>query len=234
MKIGLLKCDTVREELRQIYGDCSDAFIDLFSQYAPEVSLEIYDVQNGRYPRSLDECRGYMTTGSASSVYEKEPWIRRLNEFVGELYKNKVTFVGICFGHQMIAEAIGGKCLKSENGWGVGVKNVRIISKKPWMRPELDSYNLMVSHLDQVCELPRGSEVLGTNEHCSTSMFMVGDHFLGIQGHPEFTAPFAEALLLSRAEKIGRSVVEEARKTLEEKSDREIITRWIVNFFRSR
>ncbi len=234
MKIGLLKCDTVKEELRRIYGDCSDAFIDLFSQYAPEVSLEIYDVQNGHYPASLDECRGYMTTGSASSVYEKEPWIRRLNEFVGKLYKNKVAFVGICFGHQMIAEAIGGKCTRAENGWGVGIKNVRIISKKPWMQPELDSYNLIVSHRDQVCELPGGSEVLGTNEHCPTSMFMVDEHFLGIQGHPEFTAPYAEALLLSRVEKIGRSMVEEARKTLQEKADSEIITRWIVNFFRSR
>lgn len=234
MKIGLLKCDTIIEKLRRIYGDCTDAFIHLFSQHAPEVSLEIYDVQNGHYPDSLDECLGYMSTGSASSVYDNEPWIQRLNEFVAELYRNKVPFVGICFGHQMIAEAIGGKCRRAANGWGVGIKNVKIISKKPWMRPELDSYNLIVSHLDQVCELPEGSEVLGTNEHCPTSMFMVDEHFLGIQGHPEFSAAYAEALILSRVERIGKNVVEEARKTLQEKSDSEIITRWIVNFFESR
>lgn len=232
MKIGLLKCDTVRKEHLHIAGDCSDFFVDLFSKYAPGLSLKIYDVQRGLYPDSLDECDGYLTTGSACSVYDDEPWIGRFRDFFVELYRAGPKLVGICFGHQMIAEALGGKCERSRRGWGVGVKNVRIVSKKAWMQPELDSYNLIVSHLDQVCRLPEGSEVLGTSEYCPNSMFIVGDRFLGIQGHPEFTHPYADALLLARLERIGPDVVQKARKSLETEVHREIIARWIENFFR--
>jgi len=233
LKIGLLKCDTVKRELIHISGDCSDFFVDLFARHAPDISLKIYDVKKQQYPASLDECDGYITTGSASSVYDDEAWIHRLREFVKELYDDDKKFVGICFGHQMIAEALSGKCLESEQGWGVGVKQVKIISRKAWMDPPLDEYRLIVSHLDQVCRLPEGSEVLGTNEYCPNAMFMVGEHFLGIQGHPEFTAPYADALILSRIEKIGRSTVDEARESLKEETQHEIITHWIENFFRT-
>ena len=232
MKIGLLKCDTVKEQLRHNHGDCSDFFISLFSECAPDISLRIYDIQRGHYPDSLDECEGYVTTGSRNSVYDNEPWILRFKEFVHEMYEEKAKLVGICFGHQMIAEALGGKCEKSPRGWGVGVKKVKIISRKEWMKPELDSCSLIVSHLDQVCDLPEGSEVLGTSEHCPNAMFALGDHFLGIQGHPEFTPAYVEALMLSRLDRIGRSTVEEARKTLGGKVHREIITRWIENFLK--
>ena len=234
MRIGLLKCDTVKDELLHIAGDCSDFFVTLFSRCAPDLSLKVYDVQYGLYPDSLDECDGYMTTGSANSVYDDEPWIPRFRDFVRELYESKTKLVGICFGHQMIAEALDGKCEKAPNGWGVGIKTVRIVSKKPWMKPELDSYNLIVSHLDQVTQLPTGSEVLGTNKHCPNAMFTVDDHFLGIQGHPEFTAPYADELVLSRLERIGQPTVDEARESLTREVHTDILTAWIENFFRMR
>ena len=157
-----------------------------------------------------------------------------MRDFVRELYENDIKFVGICFGHQMIAEALGGTCVKSDRGWGVGVHTVRIIQKKPWMRPPLESCNLIVSHLDQVCDVPEGAEVLGTNEHCPNSIFAVGKHFLGIQGHPEFTAAYADALVFSRLDRIGQSLVEEARKSLGTETHRETVTRWIENFFAGR
>jgi GMP synthase-like glutamine amidotransferase len=232
LKIGLLKCDTVHEKFRHIAGDYSDAFINLFSAYAPEISLEIYDVEQGHYPGSLDECGGYLTTGSYRSVYDDIPWILRLRDFVAELYRNNKKFVGICFGHQMIAQALGGKCEQSERGWGIGVHTVRITRKKPWMRPKLDRYDLIVCHLDEVTELPEGSELLGTNEHCPNSMFALGDHFLGIQAHPEFTAAYAEALMLARIERIGRKKVEQARETLKREVHEKILTRWIANFLK--
>lgn len=234
MKIGLLKCDTVKDELLHIAGDCSDFFATLFTRCAPDLSLRVYDIQHGIYPDSLDECDGYMTTGSASSVYDDEPWIHSFRDYVRELYESNTKLVGICFGHQMIADALGGKCEKASSGWSVGIKTVRIISRKTWMKPELDSYNLIVSHLDQVSCLPTGGEVLGTNEQCPNAMFAVGDHFLGIQGHPEFPTPYADALMLSRLERIGQPVVDEARESLSKEVHADILTAWIENFFRMR
>jgi GMP synthase-like glutamine amidotransferase len=233
LKIGLLKCDTITGKLREILGDCSDAFITLFARYAPDIFFQVYDIQNGDYPDSLDECAGYLATGSRYSVYDNDPWILRFRDFVAELYRNEVKFVGICFGHQMIAEALGGKVSKSDRGWGIGGKNVRIIKKKSWMQPELDSYSLLLSHMDQVNELPEGGEALGTNEHCPNSMFTVGDHILGIQAHPEYTTAYAEALMLSRLDRIGRELVEHAQESLEEETHQDIITHWIENFFKN-
>ena len=113
-------------------------------------------------------------------------------------------------------------------------KVVKIIKKKPWMQPELDSYDSIVCHLDQVTEPPEGSELLGTNEHCPNSMFAVGEHFLGIQAHPEFSAAYAEALMLARIEMIGREKVEHARESLKKEVHDRIITRWIANFFKGK
>jgi GMP synthase (glutamine-hydrolysing) len=98
----------------------------------------------------------------------------------------------------------------------------------------LDSYNLIVSHLDQISCIPNRAEVLGTNEQCPYAMFAVGDHFLGIQGHPEFTAPYADELMLSRLERIGQPTVDEARESLTKEVHADILTAWIENFFRSR
>ncbi len=233
MKIGLLRCDKVLNELLPIAGDYPEAFENIFSAYARDISLQVYDVLNGEYPDTLDECHGYITTGSKSSVYEKEKWITDLLGFIKSLYTHNIKFVGICFGHQLIAEALGGKCAESENGWGIGVKQVKIVKKKTWMQPELESYNLLVSHVDQIVKLPPDNEVLGTNDHCPNSMFTVGDRFLGIQAHPEFTPAYAEALMLSRIDRIGADMVATARESLSMELHIGAITCWIRNFFYS-
>ena len=231
MKIGLLRCDGALEELLPIADDYPDAFKRIFSAYAPDISLRIYDVQHGDYPRSLDECDGYISTGARYSVYEKEEWIIDFLDFIKALCKDKIKFVGICFGHQAIAEALDGKCAASETSWGVGVKQVKIVKRKKWMQPELDCYNLLVSHMDQVMQLPSDSEVLGTNQHCPNSMIAVGNHFLGLQAHPEFTPDYLKGLMFSRVDRIGQETVDKAIKTLETPLHTDIITRWIRNFF---
>ncbi len=231
MNIGLLRCDSALEELLPISGDYPEAFKRIFSAYAPDISLKIYDVQHGEFPSSLDECDGYISTGARYSVYDKQTWIIALLDFIKTLYKEKIKFAGICFGHQAIAEALDGSCGASENGWGVGVKQVTIVKKKKWMQPELESFNLLVSHMDQVLQLPSNSEVLGTNRHCPNSMIAVGDHFLGIQAHPEFTPQYIKGLMRSRVDRIGEETVEKAVKTLEMPLHTDIITRWIRNFF---
>ena len=230
MKIGLLTCDHMDEELRVTFGDHPDFFNNLFQKYAPQVSLDIFDVQKEEYPENKNDYLGYICTGSRFSVYDDVPWIRRLRAFINDLYDNHIKFVGICFGHQMIAEALGGTCSLSNNGWGIGVKKAVIHKKPPWINPKLDSYNLLVSHRDQIEALPPGGVVIAGNDHCPYSMITVGDHFLGIQGHPEFTHPFLKDLMQSRLDLMGREAVSQAEKTLGRKTDEAVVARWIVNF----
>ena len=105
-----------------------------------------------------------------------------------------MPFIGICFGHQLIAKALGGTVVKSDRGWGVGVKEVEVSPDLGWG----ESYRVLTSHEDQVEALPPGAEILGWNEHCPVSVMGVGSTMLGIQGHPEFESAYSAALMESR------------------------------------
>ncbi len=233
MNIGLLQCDHVSEQFQHLIPDYSDAFRTLFATYAPDITLRVYDVCHGELPQSVDECEGYLTTGSRYSVYDNIPWIHALAEFVRQVHAQKAKFVGICYGHQMIAYALGGTVAKSNHGWGIGVKPVELTQAKDWMQPEQHEYRLRLSHQDQVMTLPDGAELLGGNEHCPISMFGVGDSMLGIQAHPEFTPAYAKSLMDSRLERIGAETIQKAASTLNETTDEGVIVQWIDAFFKA-
>jgi len=148
-----------------------------------------------------------------------------------DLYLNKQKFVGVCFGHQMIAYALGGKVELTNRGWGVGKKKAKIYDKKKWMNPGLSEYELLLSHQDQVTALPEESILLAGNEHCPNSMYLAGENFLSMQAHPEFNFNYAKALMLSRKERIGEEIISSAIKTFNGRIHRPEIASWIVNFF---
>jgi GMP synthase-like glutamine amidotransferase len=121
MTIGLLECDHVRDEFQYISGDYRDMFPALFLPLISEWQFVFYDVVNGHFPEAVNDCNAYICTGSKSSVYDDEPWIVQLKGFVSRLYQNQKPFIGLCFGHQLLGESLGGKVGKSLNGWCVGV-----------------------------------------------------------------------------------------------------------------
>jgi GMP synthase-like glutamine amidotransferase len=233
MNIGLLECDHVLEKFRPIAGDYRDMFAALFDRHAPQITLRPFDVRNGEFP-SLDECDGYLTTGSRFSAYEDEEWILALKDFTRQAHGAKKPFVGVCFGHQIIAEALGGKVARADAGWGAGVREVEIFGPESWMEPEQSRCGLQYMHQDQVARMPENSAVVGRSEHCPVAMFLVGDSTLGIQAHPEFPKAYSEALLRDRVERIGKERVEAALASLESPTDESIVAKWIAAFFARR
>ncbi|TVR20712.1 MAG: GMP synthase [Anaerolineaceae bacterium] len=231
MNIGLLQCDHVDAGFQHLLHDYDVAFRDLFKHHAPQINLTVYDACHGQLPDAVSACDGYIISGSRHSAYDQLDWITQLADFVRRVHQQQHKMVGICFGHQVIAHALGGKVAKSANGWGVGVKPVDMQNTRAWMHPETPSYHLLLSHQDQVLTLPDGAEVLGGNAHCPVSMFAIADHLLGLQAHPEFTPQYAEALLSARLDRIGHEVAEAARHTLQTPTDEAIITQWIAAFF---
>jgi len=232
MEVGLLQCDHVPETLQHIFADYDAAFASLFAQYAPEISFRVYDTCHDELPSAPDECQAYLVTGSRHSVYEDIGWIQRLAEFVRQVYAHDGKLVGICFGHQMIAHALGGKVVRSTQGWGLGVKDVKLSASHGWMQPPAESYRLLLSHQDQVVGLPPDGEVLGGNTHCAVSMFAVGHNMLGVQAHPEFNPAYADALMQMRKDRIDAGISDAARATLDKSTDEAVITRWISAFLR--
>ena len=226
MRIGLLECDHVNDSLRHIAGDYRDMFTKLFAHHAPEIELTFFDTRNGILPDSIEDCDGYLTTGSRFSALDDEPWINELKSFIREAAGREWPFVGICFGHQVMAEAMGGSVSRVE--WGIGAHPTNIKHTEFWMIPKAGSCSLLYSHRDQVVELPDHAVVVAEAGHCPFAMFSLGERMIGIQGHPEFPLEYLEALVRSRTAIIGEEKVSAA--DFRSETDSALAGRWIANF----
>ncbi|MFN0122071.1 MAG: type 1 glutamine amidotransferase [Blastocatellia bacterium] len=233
MKIGLLECDHVAERYQEIGGDYRDMFAALLARHAPGVTLQSFDVCNGQWPGAADHCDSWICTGSRFSVYDDVEWIHRLKSFVRQLRETRQPFVGICFGHQILAEVFGGHVARAPAGWGVGVHRMELIHPEPWMQPLQSGVNLQFMHQDQVLRLPPGARLLANSDHCPIAMFRVDDTMLGIQAHPEFPREYSDALLVDRAERIGVERAHAARESLIWDTEEDIATSWIREFLRT-
>jgi GMP synthase-like glutamine amidotransferase len=225
--IGLLQCDHVRDEFRSIGGD----YDDMFRRWLP-AEWRIYDVTAGQRPAGPRECDGYVITGSRASVYDDEPWIQAFAVLTRDLHASGVPTFGVCFGHQMIAHALGGRVSKCPRGWGIGVHQFRVAIHEHWMQPPLDQFGVLMSCQDQAEQLPEGAVVLAGNEHCPVGMFRVGN-MLGLQGHPEFSVEYSEALMRFRMEKIGERTVSQALSTLTDPTHATELAAWAQSFLLS-
>jgi GMP synthase-like glutamine amidotransferase len=224
MKVGLLECDDVVGRFPTVKG----GYREMFAALLPEFSFRYYEAHRGRLPSSPAECDAWISTGSKYSVYEKHPWIEELSAFIRSTEK---PFVGICFGHQMLAHAMGGEVAKAKQGWGVGILPLEILKEESWMAPPMKQVRIQHMHQDQVQRLPEGSVLLGRSAHCEFGMFRVGETMLGIEGHPEFTVEYGAALINARRAQIGERA-DRALSSLKEKSDGPIVGRWIARFLK--
>ena len=234
MKIGILQCCSVLAEFQERFGDYPDMFKTGFLEIDPRLEFRTYDIREHEFPTTPDECDAYITTGSRSSTYEDLPWIPPFKALIEELHRHKRKLVGVCFGHQLIADALGGYTELSDRGWGVGISCNQIVQKKSWMQPPLEQLNIVVSHQDQVTELPTGAELIATSAFCPNFMFQIGEHILTIQGHPEFSKAYSETLMRHRAEKLGEATLQHGLNSLELDIHDKIMMRWILNFFQTR
>lgn len=230
MKLGVLVCDHVQPHLQADFGDYAAMFAAIISTSAIKVELQFFDVVNGEFPAHIDVCDCYITTGSKYGVNDDLPWLAQLTEFVVCLHRAKKGFVGICFGHQLIARALGGRVEKSAKGWGIGIAKANVVKNSQWMVPKSETINLVVSHQDQISTLPANAEVLLTSDFCPFSMFKVDEHFLGIQGHPEFTRIYSYALMDSRRDRIPAGIITTAIRSLSWQADDILMMKWLLQF----
>jgi GMP synthase-like glutamine amidotransferase len=231
VRIGVLECDHVAERFRAIGGDYVHMIQAVLAAHvADPASFELvpFDVVGGVLPPGPDACDGWLCTGSRHSVYDDLDWIAGLLGFVRDVRDAGVPFVGVCFGQQVLAQALGGRVERARTGWGAGICDVEVDRSEPWMDPPADRVALHFMHRDQVTVLPPGGEALGRSEHCPVALLRVGDRMVGVQAHPEFTAAYTDALLADRVPLIGEDEVAAARVGLTRPTDEATVARWMA------
>lgn len=224
-RIAILKTGAPPPALAATHGDYPAMFRDLLGE---GFAFETFDVQAGEWPdpTAFDAA---ILTGSAAGVYEDAPWIAGLLDWIREA-KGRLRLVGICFGHQAMAQALGGRVEKSERGWGVGLHRYEVVSPESWMSPEATAVAIPASHQDQVVEKPADARVLLRSDFTPFAGLAWGEDAISFQAHPEFTPAFATDLTAGRHDRIDPALVERAVDSLKAPDDRALVGRWVGRF----
>ncbi len=234
MKVTVIETGLVPEPIRGDWPDYPAMFEAFLEPAAPDFTFETVSVIRGEAlpdPASLD---AILITGSKAGVYEDHDWIPPLLDFIRWAAHERTPQVGICFGHQAMAQALGGLVVKSEKGWGIGRHSYQVCHRADWLEPAPDTLSLAVSHQDQVVVPPPGAAAFLVSDFTPhAGLVYAQGPAISLQGHPEFNAAFARALYRSRlGDPLGAAAVGDAEASLEAPLDVDIAARWIAGFFR--
>lgn len=231
MRLGILDCDRLDPDLADHFGPVySEMFIKGFRALAPELEFRIWSALDGELPDNLQECDAWLITGSRHDAYSDLPWIQALRAWIRLAHDADVKLAGVCFGHQVIAQALGGEVVKSTKGWGLGVSVHPMLATGSWMQPGLDQIRILASHQDQVALLPPGATRLAGNDFCPNFMFLQGDHIVAIQGHPEFSVEYNRALIERRRDFLSDDRYQSSLSSLEGEVDSATMMQWLLQF----
>ncbi|MEX1033009.1 MAG: GMP synthase [Cellvibrionaceae bacterium] len=230
MIIGVLEAETLPPHVVERFGSYGQMFAELLQGLDPELDFLYYAADQGQLPHGVDACDAYILTGSRHNAFDNDPWIENLKHFICKVHGQSRKCLGVCFGHQLVAEALGGKVINHTNGWGIGVTRFSVGERPPWMSESTDSFRILVSHQDQVSQLPPCATLFAHSEFCPNGGYFVGQHIFCLQGHPEFNRDYLRFLINKRARLIGESKTEQALKSLHQPVDRSLFRSWIADF----
>jgi GMP synthase-like glutamine amidotransferase len=222
MKLGILETGYPPGNLADEFGDYPRMFERLLG---PGFEVETYDVQKGHLPDP--QAHGaYLITGSPAGVYDPLPWIEPLMEFIRSA--NGAKMIGVCFGHQVMAEALGGHVEKSDKGWGAGLHRYAVLRSEPWIDSS-GTIAIPASHQDQVVVQPPATEVVAASPFTAFAALAWTDRpAISFQFHPEFTPAYAKALIEQRYDRVNDP--DAALASLDAPNDNQRVAGWMRRF----
>lgn len=223
MLIGILQTGEAPDVLAPTSGDYPDMFERLLADQG--LSFRTYRVLDMEFPESVNDCDGWLITGSRFGAYEDHAFIPPLEDFIREAYAKAVPMVGICFGHQIVAQALGGKVERYPGGWSVGPTEYDF---------DGETLRLNAWHRDQVTRKPDAAKVLACNDFCENAALVYGDRIFTVQAHPEFRSEFIDGLMKTRGKGlVPDTLMAEAGARLDQPVDDQALARRIADFFKA-
>ncbi len=221
MKIGILQSGHLPDEFSDSLGDYEQMLRRLLG--GRDYEFITWNVVDDVFPDSVDEADGWLVTGSKHGAYEDLPWIPKLEALIRDIRDSGSPMVGICFGHQVIAQALGGKVIKYPDGWALGLQDYDFGG---------ETLKLNAWHQDQVVELAEGSKAVATNDFCANAAIAYGDQIFTVQAHPEFEAEAIEGLIEIRGSVIeDKSLLSQAMENLSKKAANDVLADKFADVF---
>jgi GMP synthase-like glutamine amidotransferase len=231
MKLCILENDDLSPDAAAIYTRYGAMFERLFRLAgARDWQFDVFHTPDLEYPASFASYDAVLLTGSKADSFSDEPWVVELRRRVTGLLEQKKKLLGICFGHQLIAICLGAKVGRAPQGWGVGRMSYDWHAADLPLAPEDKTMALLVSHQDQVLELPQNAVLLASNAHCPVAGYAVGEEVFCVQGHPEFVADYSAYLMGKRRERLGEALYGAGVKSLENGHDGLDVARMMIAF----
>lgn len=230
--LGILTCGHSPQKIVEQHGLYESLFENLLG---PETfNYQSYAVVDGVLPASVNDADAWLITGSKHGTYEPLPWIAPLEDFIREAFAIKAPMVGICFGHQILAQALGGKVEKFSGGWIVGTHEYQLDalaslnSENGGGKNDDDTDVMNAWHQDQVVALPENARAIGSSENCQYAAIAYGDHAVSLQPHPEFENSYVESLLVERGSALPAESLQQASSSLGQNLTNKRVADWLV------
>lgn len=232
LRIAVLLTNDDNSAFASHFPNDGEKVVQLLQPLRPAWTFEVVPVKDGVLPAGPQAFDGYVVTGSPASVNDDSlPWVGLLLDFIRAVDAARQPLIGLCFGHQAVARALGGQVARHAAGWGLGTAATHWQHTRPWMQPAQSTTTLMAAHNEQVTRMPDGAECLGGSDFCPMGSMQIGQHIWTTQYHPEMPLVFMQALLGYLADKLDAATLARAHASLAQAADVPLFGQWMVQFF---